>query len=151
ALVAARATLMQALPPGGLMLTVGASERDVRALITAVAAAAATEHAEIAAVNGPASTVVSRDPDAVRRLAPRAEPNRLQTTPLRVSHAFHSHHMDPMLDAFRSVVERLAFHPAQIPIVSNLTGRLASDAELDSPGYWVDHVRHPVRFLDGVH
>ncbi|HWO18950.1 MAG TPA: SDR family NAD(P)-dependent oxidoreductase [Kofleriaceae bacterium] len=149
-LVGARARLMQALPRGGAMVAVQASEEAVRALLEARGARTAGGRADIAAINGPASTVVSGDAEAVADVAQRAEAAGHKTQRLRVSHAFHSHHMDGMLEAFSRVIERLAFQPARIPVVSNVTGRVATDAELSSARYWVDHVRGAVRFLDGV-
>ncbi|HWO18984.1 MAG TPA: SDR family NAD(P)-dependent oxidoreductase [Kofleriaceae bacterium] len=149
-LVGARAALMQALPGGGAMVTVQAPEAEVRALLAAAGTAESGARAVIAAVNGPASTVVSGDAEAVLELARRAETAGHRTQQLRVSHAFHSHHMDGMLEAFRRVAERVSYQPARIPIVSNLTGRVASDAELRAPGYWVDQVRHAVQFADGI-
>jgi acyl transferase domain-containing protein/NADPH:quinone reductase-like Zn-dependent oxidoreductase/short-subunit dehydrogenase len=149
-LVGARARLMQALPRGGAMVAVQAPEEAVRALIEVRGASAAGERADIAAINGPASTVVSGDAEAVLEVAGRAEAAGHKTQRLRVSHAFHSHHMDGMLEAFGRVIEQLAFQPARIPVVSNVTGRVATDVELSSAGYWVDHVRGAVRFLDGV-
>ncbi|WP_435613721.1 SDR family NAD(P)-dependent oxidoreductase, partial [Streptomyces sp. bgisy159] len=58
--------------------------------------------------------------------------------------------MEPMLDAFREVAERIAYVPPVIPVVSNLTGQLATGEELASSEYWVRHVRDTVRFADGV-
>ncbi|HWO18948.1 MAG TPA: SDR family NAD(P)-dependent oxidoreductase, partial [Kofleriaceae bacterium] len=149
-LVGARARLMQALPRGGAMVTVQAPEEVVRELIAARPANGPGGAATIAALNGPASTVVSGDAEAVADVAQRAEAAGHKTQRLRVSHAFHSHHMDGMLEVFGRVASGLTFRPAQIPIVSNVTGRVATDAELSSPAYWVEHVRGAVRFLDGV-
>nr|AAK19883.1 soraphen polyketide synthase A [Sorangium cellulosum] len=144
-LVAARAKLMQALPQGGAMVTLRASEEEVRDLLQPY-----DGRASLAALNGPLSTVVAGDEDAVVEIARQAEALGRKTTRLRVSHAFHSPHMDGMLDDFRRVAQSLTYHPARIPIISNVTGARATDHELASPDYWVRHVRHTVRFLDGV-
>ncbi|WP_432097688.1 acyltransferase domain-containing protein, partial [Streptomyces sp. bgisy100] len=104
----------------------------------------------IAAVNGPQSVVISGDADAVLEVAERFSAAGVKTSRLRVSHAFHSAHMDGMLDAFRSVVEKLSFEAPRIPVVSNVTGVLATAEELCSPEYWVRHVREAVRFADGI-
>ncbi|WP_225994101.1 type I polyketide synthase [Actinomadura rudentiformis] len=141
-LVAARGRLMQALPPGGAMAAIAASEAEVRAVLT--------EGTGLAAVNGRASVVVSGAADEVELIAARFEAEGRRVSRLRVSHAFHSPLMEPMLDDFRRVIGKLAFHPPGIPLVSNVTGEVAAPSELGSPGYWVRHVRATVRFGDGV-
>ncbi|MFD5048727.1 type I polyketide synthase [Streptomyces sp. NPDC058382] len=142
ALVVARASLMRALPVGGAMIAVQASEDEVVPLLA--------DGVSIAAVNGPASVVVSGEEAAALSVAARLAELGRRTTRLRVSHAFHSPLMDPMLDEFRGVVEGLSFEAPGIPVVSNLTGLLATADELCSPEYWVRHVREAVRFADGV-
>ena len=138
ALVAARGRLMQALPAGGVMIAIAAAEAEVRAALVA--------GADIAAVNGPRSVVVSGEAEAVAKVAAGFE----RTRQLTVSHAFHSALMEPMLEEFRAVARGLAYGPAQIPVVSNLTGAVVAPGELQDPEYWVRHVRETVRFADGV-
>ncbi|WP_190181873.1 type I polyketide synthase, partial [Streptomyces naganishii] len=141
-LVAARGRLMQELPGGGAMVAVEAAEDEVIPYLT--------DAVSIAAVNGPSSVVVAGDETAVLDIAATFEEQGRKTRRLTVSHAFHSPHMDGMLDAFREVAEGLSYEAPRIPIVSNLTGAVASVEEITSPDFWVRHVREAVRFLDGV-
>jgi len=144
-LVAARGRLMQALPRGGAMAAVEAAEDEVTPLLA--------EHAgriSIAAVNGPRATVVSGDADAVDAVAAQLAERGRRTRRLRVSHAFHSSHMDAMLADFARVARSVTYAEPTVPIVSNLTGRVATAAELRDPEHWVRHVREAVRFADGV-
>ena len=133
-LVAARARLMQELPAGGAMLAVAAPEADVLPLLD--------ERISIAAVNGPRSVVVSGAEDAVDAIASVLTERGVRTRRLRVSHAFHSPLMEPMLDEFRQVAEQLTYHEPAIPVMSA--------GEVTDPGHWVAHVRDTVRFADAV-
>ncbi|MGW6870524.1 type I polyketide synthase, partial [Streptomyces sp. NPDC054912] len=139
-LVAARGRLMQALPTGGVMIAVQASEDEVLPLLT--------DRVSIAAVNGPRSVVIAGDEDAAVAVVESLGDRKSKR--LTVSHAFHSPHMDGMLDDFRRVVEGLSFAAPRIPIVSNLTGALVAEGEMGTADFWVRHVRDAVRFLDGV-
>ncbi|MET7912356.1 type I polyketide synthase [Streptomyces avermitilis] len=138
-LVSARAALMQALPAGGAMVAVQATEEEVLPHLT--------DEVGIAAINGPRSMVLSGAGEAVTAIAEVFVGQGRKTSRLKVSHAFHSPLMDPMLEEFAEVVRGLTFHQPQIPVVSNLTGRLA---EPYTPEYWVRHVREAVRFADGI-
>jgi acyl transferase domain-containing protein/NADPH:quinone reductase-like Zn-dependent oxidoreductase/acyl carrier protein len=159
-LVAARGRLMGALPPGGAMLAVEASEEEVAASLAGLAGDAAEEPdgdaeepgdpgATIAGINGPLATVVSGEAEAVERFAELWQQRGRRTFHLRVSHAFHSPLMEPMLEELEEVARSLDFQPPQIPIVSNVSGQIAGD-ELTTPEYWSTQVRSPVRFRDGI-
>ncbi|MGW3473386.1 type I polyketide synthase, partial [Saccharopolyspora sp. NPDC000995] len=134
ALLTARARLMQALPPGGVMMAVQASEEELSPL---------PEGVSLAAVNGPRSVVIAGAEAAVSQV------DGFHVRRLKVSHAFHSALMDPMLEEFRRVVEGLRFGQPSIPAASTVTGGLVTD-EWSTPEYWVRHVRETVRFADGV-
>ncbi|MFJ7212995.1 SDR family NAD(P)-dependent oxidoreductase [Amycolatopsis sp. NPDC098790] len=129
ALVSARGRLMQALPVGGAMVAVRATEDEIRPLLG--------EGVDLAAVNGPSSVVLSGDEDAVLAAAARFEESKR----LRVSHAFHSARMDPMLADFRRVVEGLSFSSPGLQVVAG---------DVTDPEHWVRQVREPVRFADGM-
>jgi thioester reductase-like protein len=144
-LVAARGRLMGALPEGGAMLSVRASEQEVLASLDGF-----EQQLAIAAINAPNAVVISGDSDAIEHLDQHWQQQGRKTTRLRVSHAFHSQRMDAMLEEFKHIARGLTFNPPTIPIVSNLTGEFASD-QLTTPGYWARHVRDAVRFMDGIH
>ncbi|MGB3441427.1 MAG: SDR family NAD(P)-dependent oxidoreductase, partial [Actinophytocola sp.] len=144
-LVAARARLMQALPSGGAMVAVRAEEAEVWPFL-----ADRADRVGIAAVNGPASVVISGDEDAVLRVATQLREHGYRSSRLRVSHAFHSPRMAPMLEEFGQVVAGLSFTAPKIPMISTVSGTLASAEQLCTPDHWVRQVHRPVRFHDAI-
>jgi acyl transferase domain-containing protein/NADP-dependent 3-hydroxy acid dehydrogenase YdfG len=144
-LVAHRGRLMQALPGGGAMAAVFAPAEQVEAAIRPYAA-----QLSIAAHNAPGNTVVSGDADALERVLEELAGRGVQAKRLRVSHAFHSPRMEPVLERFRAVAERVAYRAPRLRVVSNRTGQLAGPDDLTRAEYWVRHLREPVRFREGV-
>ncbi|MEC9464135.1 MAG: SDR family NAD(P)-dependent oxidoreductase, partial [Myxococcota bacterium] len=143
--VAARGQLMQGCESGGVMVSLEATEDEVRTQLQV-----SSGRVDIAGLNGPSQTVISGTGADVDQLAAYFEAQGRKTTKLEVSHAFHSPHMDSMLDDFRAVLETCRFDPPTIPVVSNVTGTVAADNALMSVDYWVQHVRGAVRFVDGM-
>ncbi|MET8878436.1 type I polyketide synthase [Nocardia sp. NPDC004604] len=144
-LVAARGRLMDGLPAGGAMIAVAASESEVADLLAGHEALAG-----LAAVNGPESVVVSGAADVVDQIADQLRARGRLVKPLRVSHAFHSPLMEPMLEQFQRVVAGLSFEEPQLPLISTVTGEPATRRLMGSPQYWVEHARRSVRFADAV-
>ncbi|AKT38856.1 type I polyketide synthase [Chondromyces crocatus] len=144
-LVASRGALMQALPRDGSIAAVFADE----ATVAAVVARWSSELA-VAAINGPSEVVISGATRAVHAAIEELGARGFKARLLRVSHAFHSPLMDPMLDDFERVAASIAHAPPRIKLVSNLTGTFIERGEVTTPAYWRRHLRHPVRFAAGI-
>ncbi|KAA9377822.1 SDR family NAD(P)-dependent oxidoreductase, partial [Microbispora cellulosiformans] len=142
ALVAARARLMHTAPPGGAMTAINATEAQVAPHLDAYAG-----RVTIAATNTPTSTVISGDHDAVTAITEHFRAQGTKVRALTVSHAFHSPHMDPILDDFQKAIDGLPHTPPAIAFVSDLTGTVTAP---DGPAYWAAHLRNPVRFADAT-
>src|SRR6202158_3360380 len=142
-LVAARGRLMQGLPVGGAMVAVSAAEHEVVPLLG--------EGVGIAAINAPEAVVISGGQAAVDAVADRVVQRGRRVHRLAVSHAFHSPLMEPMCEQFARVAAGVEARAPQIAVVSNVTGQLVGpDSDFATPGYWVEHIRRPVRFADSV-
>ena len=144
ALVAARARLMQALPGGGAMVAADAEPGEVTGLL------AGRPGVALAAVNAPSSVVISGEAQAVAELAAELAGRGRKTRQLRVSHAFHSPLMEPMLAEFEAAAAQLSYTPPRIPVVSGVTGGIAEQPQLCSPQYWVRQAREAVLFGAGI-
>ncbi|MFF1909892.1 SDR family NAD(P)-dependent oxidoreductase, partial [Kitasatospora sp. NPDC058218] len=138
-LVNARARLMHSTGEGA-MATLQGVEADVLPHLT--------DALTIAAINSADAVVIAGDVDAVHALATQWKEQGRKAKILNTRHAFHSHHMDPILDEFHTVAESLTYHEPTRPIISTLTGELAQ--ELTEPSYWTRQLREAVRFHDAL-
>nr|VFJ44432.1 MAG: Acyl transferase domain-containing protein [Candidatus Kentron sp. DK] len=144
-LIAARGRLMQTLCEPGAMLALQITEVDTVELI-----APFSGELSLAAINGPESVVVSGTHEAMEKLSAGLADSGIKTTPLSVSHAFHSAMMEPMLAEFQKIADSISYTGPRIPLCSNVTGKMMAEREVTTPAYWVRHVREPVRFAAGV-
>ena len=143
-LVAERGRLMGELPTGGCMAAVMADEETVRFAIGSARTAVA-----IAAVNGPENTVIAGTTADVHAVVARLQADDIESVSVTTSHAFHSSLMEPMLERFRAFAETLVYHAPEVPIVSNLDGRVVG-AEIATADYWTRHIRETVQFHAGL-
>ncbi|WP_454674681.1 amino acid adenylation domain-containing protein [Achromobacter pestifer] len=146
-LVAARGRLMQALPAGGGMASLEASGAEAEAALAALDLGA---RVSLAGLNAPQQTVVSGDIESIERVVAHFKTLQRKAKRLEVSHAFHSHLLEPMLEEFRQVAESLSFVAPKLMLVSSLTGVLAKSGEMTQPEYWVQQARQAVRFNAGM-
>lgn len=140
-LVAARGDLIAALPGAGMM-AVSVGEETLRAACPA--------DLSIAVVNGPEQTVLAGGEEALARFSAEAAHRGWSCRRLPVSHGFHSHLLDPILDDFALLLAETPMRPARLPVYSNETGQLADPDAIATPGYWVRHLRRTVRFGDNL-
>ncbi|SFD27437.1 type I polyketide synthase [Streptomyces aidingensis] len=144
ALVAHRARLIAATGPGAMLSLTVPPERAAE-LIEGRAL-------DIAAVNGPASTVVSGAVEDIAALEARAKAGdlgKVRTARLAVSVAMHSRLVEPVAGELGEFTEGLSFAAPRIPVISNLTGAVAGPDTYDA-GYWPRHLRRHVRFHEGA-
>ncbi len=143
-LITERGRLMQALEEDGAMAAVSAAAERVRPAIRDFAG-----EVSIAAINGPRNTVISGRRPAVETILTRLRGENVESRPLKVSHAFHSPLMAPILDDFRRAAAEVEYAAPRLPMIANVTGDFAT-AAIASADYWVDHVRRPVEFAAGM-
>ncbi len=140
-LVELRGRLFETLPEGG-MLSVPLPEAEVLARIG--------PELSIAAVNGPSLTVVAGPVQAIEALQQALQADEIEAARVRINVAAHSSMLEPILEEFGAFFRRVAMKPPTLPFVSNLSGTWITPAEATDPQYWVRHLRHTVRFADGL-
>lgn len=144
-LIAQRASLMQSLPANGEMVTVFASEAQVVEAIEPY-----SQKVSIAAINGPENIVISGEKDAVQAILKHFEKSGIEYVTLKVSHAFHSPLMEPILDKFEEIAKEVEYFTPQLMLISNVTGKPVMGQEICSANYWRRHLREGVRFFESV-
>jgi natural product biosynthesis luciferase-like monooxygenase protein/amino acid adenylation domain-containing protein len=155
-LIAERGRLMQpSIPAGapaespariqGEMVAIFADEERVAAALAPFA-----DRVSIAAVNGPRNIVISGERQAVRKVVQLLETDGIATQELKVSQAFHSPLMNPILGRFERLASQISFRTPRIPLISNLTGQRLGAGEVPNAGYWSRHLRETVRFGAGI-
>ncbi|MEB3220121.1 MAG: beta-ketoacyl synthase N-terminal-like domain-containing protein [Nostocales cyanobacterium 94392] len=143
-LIAERGRLMQSLPQNGAMVSLLAEpEQVIKAIDTCGG------EVTIAAFNGLSSVVISGKQEAVENLVSKLEIQGVKSKALKVSHGFHSPLMEPMLEEFERVAREVTYSPPQIQLISNVTGELVTN-EIATPEYWCEHIRLPVKFVQGM-
>jgi acyl transferase domain-containing protein/NADPH:quinone reductase-like Zn-dependent oxidoreductase/acyl carrier protein len=141
ALVIRRGQLMQGLSGGGGMYAVRAPLGEFQDMLDEEPEVA------VAALNGPASTVLSGPLSALDRLRARLAGKGLRGRRLAVSHGFHSALLEPMLDAFEAQAAGFDYRQTAVPVMSNLTGEPVTTFDAT---YWRRQARETVRFADGL-
>ncbi|MDJ0702360.1 MAG: SDR family NAD(P)-dependent oxidoreductase [Leptolyngbyaceae cyanobacterium MO_188.B28] len=142
-LIAMRGRLMQQLPTGGGMVSLMASVGQVRSAILGA------PDVSIAAINGPQSVVISGPETAVQSVVAQLESIGVKSKPLRVSHAFHSSLMEPMLTEFEQAARQVNYSQPRLKLISNVTGQIAAEA-VATPEYWCRHILSSVNFAAGM-
>jgi acyl transferase domain-containing protein len=144
-LIAKRARLMQALPQDGEMVVVFSDENQVQAAIQPYA-----QQVSIAAINGLQNIVISGRREEVRAIIAALQLKGIETQRLKVSHAFHSSLIEPMLDELAEAVNQVSLQPLCLPLISNLTGELIPPGVVLNAHHWRGHTRQAVKFSAGI-
>ncbi|CAG9001156.1 MAG: hypothetical protein CENE_03173 [Candidatus Celerinatantimonas neptuna] len=140
-LVCMRGSLMGRMP-AGQMVAVYLGVDEVQPYLV--------PHTSVAANNAPGFCVVSGTDEAMPLLIERLQKDDIEVKPLQTSHAFHSEMMDGCLDEYRRCFDQVVLHPPKLPFISCVSGDWITDDQAISPDYWVQQLRHPVAFCEGI-
>ncbi len=143
-LIAERGRLMQSLPANGTMVAIQCTEATIAPIL-----ANCSQQVSIAGFNAPQSLVLSGENTAIETIIAELESKQIKCYPLKVSHAFHSALMEPMLAEFAKVAETITYKlpDPQFKLISNVTGSIITHIDAK---YWVNHIRQPVYFSQGI-
>lgn len=144
-LVAERSCLIDQLP-SGKMLVVKADKMSVETLLGKFSTFNKSQ-LDFAAVNSNDQTVLAGDSQIIQDFADFAESKGIKTVILQSSHAFHSKHMDPMLQPYRKIAKKINYGSPTITYVSGMLGKILGEDDKITAEYWVHHTRNEVNFL----
>ncbi|GAB4262774.1 MAG: type I polyketide synthase [Candidatus Promineifilaceae bacterium] len=136
-----RGQLFETLPAGS-MLSVELPEEKVRPLLV--------DDLDIAVINAPELCVVSGRSESIEKMAALLDEKSISYRRIKIDVAAHSSMLDPILEEFGRRLRTIQFHPPQKPYISNVTGTWVRPEDATNPDYWVRHLRHTVRFAEGV-
>ncbi|MEM1320999.1 MAG: amino acid adenylation domain-containing protein [Bacteroidota bacterium] len=141
AMVCKRGELFQTLPEGA-MLSIPLPESEVQPFMD--------DQLSFAAINKPDHSVVSGAITAIDRIKKKLTEAEIHATRLHISVAAHSLMVEPILAEFGQFLQGISFQKPTLPIVSNLSGDWVEEDTIQRPDYWLRHLRHTVRFSDGI-
>ncbi|MGA9383026.1 MAG: beta-ketoacyl synthase N-terminal-like domain-containing protein, partial [Phormidium sp.] len=144
-LIVSRGKLMQSLPNNGAMAAVFASENQVKEAIKAYSSQAA-----IAAINSPKNIVISGAAEIIQQITANLQAQGIEVRNLKVSHAFHSPLIEPILEPLEKAASQVSYQELNIPLISNLTGQILQPGEKLNARYWRNHAQEPVQFMAGI-
>jgi amino acid adenylation domain-containing protein/non-ribosomal peptide synthase protein (TIGR01720 family) len=142
-LAAIRGKLLQSLPKGGVMAAVLENVQKVLEII-------GNRNISVAAVNSPKNVVISGKESDITEALAKLSKQGIRHTLLQVSHAFHSHLTEPILEQFQKIISGVRLSEPVLPLISNLTGKQVQASEITQPEYWCRHLRQTVLFYDGL-
>lgn len=144
-LICKRGQLMQQLPDNGGMVNVFLNEKDIHPFISPF-----SNQINIAAVNSKENVTLAGEKHAIQKLISQFDASGINYRILNVSHAFHSHLMDPILDEFEKFAQTIQFNIPHIQVISNVNGQLIVGEEMSNAHYWKNHIRQAVQFEKSV-
>ncbi|MCO6716663.1 type I polyketide synthase, partial [Streptomyces sp. CHB19.2] len=128
----------------GGMVSVAAPAGEVRAWCEPLG-----ERVSVAAVNGPASVVVSGEPEALDELVALCGAQGVRVRRIAVDYASHSVQVEQIAGRLEEVLAGVSPRAGGVPVFSTVEAAWVDGGRLDA-GYWVRNLRRPVRFEDAV-
>lgn len=105
---------------------------------------------EISCKGAPKSAVVSGSVDDIVSLQSQLKTEGYSCTLLDVPYGFHSSQVDPILNDFRNIAEKVNFGKPRIPMASTLVGAVVRHEGVFSPSYLANQARKPVDFMGAL-